>query len=160
MSTFGIDTDILATRTPLTCAQIDGYLAAKQRGQLAGIGCAALTAQGIYGINASYIVAHAALETGWGTSRIARDKNNLFGWSAFDKSPYTSAKGFPTREHCILFVMERVLALYLTPGGKYYRGAPVLGDKTHGMNVCYATDPAWGAKIARIARTMESAFGQ
>jgi beta-N-acetylglucosaminidase len=70
-----------------------------------------------YSITASYIVAHAALESGWGSAKIAREKKNLFGWSAFDASPYSSATGFPVRETCVDFVMGRINELYLTPSG-------------------------------------------
>ena len=36
-------------------------------------------------------MAHSALESAWGRSQIANDKNNFFGISAYDDSPYTSA---------------------------------------------------------------------
>ena len=159
---FTINTNLLSL-SPVTVPFIDTYLAGKQRGQLAGIGAACVVAQAMHGVNATYLVAHAALETGWGTSRIAREKNNLFGWSAFDKSPYGSAKGFPTREHCILFVAERIRTLYLEPSGRYFRKAPCLGFRGkngYGMNMNYATDQNWGKKIARIANTMELAFNR
>jgi hypothetical protein len=140
---------------------IDEYLRTKRDGELAGIGKPAVAAAQKYSINTSYIVAHAALETGWGAARIAREKNNLFGWSAFDASPYSSATGFPDRETCIDFVMGRIIKLYLTPSGRYFRRAPCLGQGgtgSYGMNANYASDPGWGAKIARIANTMEQAF--
>lgn len=158
-----IDTD-LKTKSPITAAFIDGYLAAKGGGELSGIGKAAKEAEKKYGINAAYIVAHAAHETGWGRSRIAKEKNNLFGWSAFDKTPYSSAKGFPDRATCIDFVMGRIAELYLHPNGKYFRRAACLGHgrsgTAYGMNANYATDPDWGAKIARIADGIEKAFGR
>lgn len=157
---FRIDTNLLST-SPLTVAFIDEYLSRKPSGNLAGVGAAAKVAEEIHGVNATYIVAHAALETAWGTSRIAREKNNLFGWRAFDSSPYVSAKEFPTRAECILFVVERIKTLYLVPHGKYYVKAPCLGFRGpdgYGMNVHYATDAGWGAKIANIARAMEASF--
>lgn len=45
-------------------------------------------------VNVYYLVAHAAHETAWGTSSIARDKYNFFGIGAFDGSAYASAYGF------------------------------------------------------------------
>ena len=108
-----------------------------------------------HGINATYILAHAIHETGWGKSKIFREKNNLFGWSAFDATPFASARGFPDHATCIDFVMGKVDALYLRPGGKHFRQKPCLGDATQGMNVMYATDKQWGEKIARIARKIE-----
>lgn len=44
------------------------------------------------GLDPIYILAHAALESGWGKSQIARDKHNYFGIAAYDSSPYESAK--------------------------------------------------------------------
>lgn len=158
---FGIDTNLKTTKSPITADFIDTYLRGKATGALAGIGGAVIAAAEKYGIHAAYIVAHAALESGWGASRIAREKNNLFGWSAFDKTPYASARAFPSREEGIDFVLGRIDTLYLTPGGRFYRSAPCLGRKGaggYGMNVCYASDPDWGRKIARIAEAMEAAF--
>ena len=158
---FTQDTNLKDTKSPLSADFIDEYLGTKRDGELAGIGNAAVAAARKYSINTSYIVAHAALETGWGAARIAKEKHNLFGWSAFDASPYSSATGFPDRETCIDFVMGRINELYLTPSGKYFRRAPCLGqgdDPKYGMNASYATDPDWGAKIARIADTMDQAF--
>lgn len=158
---FTQDTNLKGRMSPLSAEFIDEYLRTRRDGKLAGIGEAAVAAAQKYLINTSYIVAHAALETGWGSSRIAREKNNLFGWSAFDESPYRSATGFPDRETCIDFVMGRINELYLTPSGRYFRRAPCLGrggTGGYGMNAKYATDPGWGAKIARIANAMEQAF--
>ncbi len=143
-----IDTD-LRDPSPLTPDLIDRILA-NHASPLVGIGCAVCMASAKYRISATYILAHAIHETGWGRSRISRDKKNLFGWSAFDGSPYDSATGFPTYGQCIDYVMGRVNKLYLTPGGKYYNG-----ETLRGMNVNYATDKQWGEKIARIGTALE-----
>ena len=45
-----------------------------------------------YQINALYLIAHSALESSWGRSQIAKDKNNFFGIAAYDTTPYDSAK--------------------------------------------------------------------
>lgn len=158
---FTVDTDLKAVRSPLTAAFIDEYLRTKRNGALAGIGRAVIAAAETHGINASYIVAHAAVETGWGTSRVCRLKNNLFGWSAFDATPFASSKAFPSKEACIDFVMGRINALYLTAGGRYFRRSACLGKPNpggYGMNAHYATDPAWGRSIAAVAEQMEAAF--
>ena len=159
--TFSIDTNLKETVSPLSPGFIDDYLMRRGGGRLSGIGDAVLAAAAKHGVNATYIAAHAALETGWGTARIAREKNNLFGWSAFDDSPYASARAFPSRDACIDFVIGRIDALYLRPSGPYFVKTPCLGRKGsdgYGMNVHYATDPQWGAKIARIARALERAW--
>ncbi len=154
-SPFSKDTDLTTRQSHLNAQQIDDYLRHKNS-PLTGIGAGVLAASTKYGICSAYIVAHAILETGWGTSKIYRDKKNLFGWSAFDSSPYSSATGFPTREDCIDFVMGRIKALYLTPGGRFFSEAPCLGDRSYGMNKHYASDPKWGEKIASIAAKLEA----
>ena len=153
---FSIDTNLKTTRSPLTATKIERYFDLRKKPGLKGIGQAVMEASKKYEINATYIVSHAILETGWGTSRIYKDKNNLFGWAAFDDSAYASPKGFPSREACIDFVMGKVNALYLSPTGKYFRQAPCVGNRLFGMNVEYAAEADWGANISLIARQMEA----
>ena len=43
------------------------------------------------GLDPKYLVAHAALESGWGKSKIARTKHNYFGVAAYNNSPFESA---------------------------------------------------------------------
>lgn len=43
------------------------------------------------GLDPVYILAHAALETGWGNSKIATTKYNYFGIAAYDHDPYYSS---------------------------------------------------------------------
>jgi hypothetical protein len=159
VSEFSIDTNLKTVPSPLTAKKIENYFELRGKPGLAGIGKAVIDASKKYVINATYIVSHAILETGWGTSKIYKQKNNLFGWSAFDDSPYASATGFPSREACIDYVMGKVNELYLSPTGKYFRKAPCVGNKLFGMNVEYAAEADWGANIATIARQMEAAVG-
>lgn len=56
-----------------------------------GQGQAFIDASKSSGLDPVYILAHAALESGWGKSQIARDKYNYFGIGAFDNSPYESS---------------------------------------------------------------------
>lgn len=49
-----------------------------------------------------YLIAHAALETGWGVSRICKDKNNYFGIGAYNHDPYNKAKTFNSAESGII----------------------------------------------------------
>jgi len=50
-----------------------------QDSPLAGKGATFKEAEERYGVNALYLMAHSALESAWGRSQIARDKNNFFG---------------------------------------------------------------------------------
>jgi beta-N-acetylglucosaminidase len=125
---------------------INGFLAGTA---LAGLGGTYMQAEETYGVSARYLVAHSIEESGWGTSALAQEKDNLFGYGADDSDPYGDATSFPSFSACILQVAQAVRADYLTPGGEYYHG-PTL----RGMNVDYASDPYWASKIAAIARTI------
>ena len=39
------------------------------------------------GLDPRYILAHAAIESGWGTSNLAKTKHNYFGIAAYDSNP-------------------------------------------------------------------------
>ncbi|MGH7686612.1 MAG: glucosaminidase domain-containing protein [Steroidobacteraceae bacterium] len=116
---------------------------------MAGLGASFMHAEQAYHVNARYFVAHAILESNWGSSAIAHDKHNLFGFGADDAHPYQDAATFPSFDACIQYVGQFVATNYLSPNGRYYHG-PTL----RGMNVDYASDPYWADKIARIANTI------
>ncbi len=44
-----------------------------------------------YNINGIFLASIAIHESGWGTSQIANDKNNLFGYGSYDATPYESS---------------------------------------------------------------------
>lgn len=117
---------------------------------LAGLGEAFMRAEREWAVSARYLAAHAVLESAWGRSKIAQQKKNLFGFQAYDSSPYESAKAFPSFEECIYYVARYVARNYLNPDGKYYNG-PTL----RGMNKRYATDPKWADKIAALMAKIE-----
>ena len=97
-----------------------------------------------YHINALYLLAHSALESDWGRSKIAKDKNNFFGITAYDTTPYLSAKTFDDVDKGILGATKWIKENYID------RGRTFLGNKASGMNVEYASDPYWGEKIASV----------
>jgi hypothetical protein len=140
---FGIDTDLLS-RSRLSAWAIDRYLAATT--PLPPLGTAFMAAERRYGINARYLLAHAMLESGFGTSDIARFAHNLFGYNAFDRDPWRYATRFRTYQEGIDQVAHRIRDNYLVPGGRFWGGAPTL----RGMHY-YASDSNWGHKIAAIA---------
>lgn len=47
-------------------------------------------------------------ESGWGTSWIAWNKNNIFGLNAVDSAPGISADTYASIDDCILQFYERV----------------------------------------------------
>ena len=105
-------------------------------------------AEAKYGCNATTIYAMACLESAYGTSGYARNRNNLFGWNAFDDSP-DDASYFSSIYVCIKEQMGRNLRKFMDVNDGRYNGQCV-GNKGSGFNVEYASDPYWGAKIASI----------
>lgn len=108
-----------------------------------------IDAQNTYGVNALLVYAMACLESAYGTSSYAQQRNNLFGWSAYDSDP-DSASYFSSVEQAIKEHMGINLRGYLDINDYRFFG-PQLGNKGSGINLKYAADPYWGYKIAAIA---------
>ncbi|MBY6272854.1 MAG: peptide-binding protein, partial [Bacillaceae bacterium] len=103
-----------------------------------------------YGINASYLVAHAIWETGWGGSNLTSYKNNLYGYGAYDLCPFTCGYYFPNVKEGINFVAYQVKNNYLMANGPNFNGYHLIG-----MNKKYATDPKWKIGIASLMADMK-----
>lgn len=142
---FTVDTN-LTLPSGETTASLNQFL---NGSALAGLGASFMQAETTYHVSARYFVAHAILESGWGTSAIAQYKHNLFGFGADDANPYVDATTFASFDACIQYVAQFIATNYLTVGGQFYHG-PTL----RGMNVDYASDPNWAEKIASIADTI------
>jgi beta-N-acetylglucosaminidase len=142
---FTVDTNLTAPSGE-TAASLNQFLSGSA---LAGLGASFMLAETTYHVSARYFVAHAILESAWGTSAIAFYKHNLFGFGANDANPYGDAMTFTSFDACIQYVAQFIQTHYLTVGGPFYHG-PTL----RGMNVDYASDPNWAEKIASIADTI------
>ena len=106
-----------------------------------------------YNVNGIFIAAIAIHESGWGTSQIAEDKNNLFGYGSYDETPYESSYEFDSFADGIETVTKTLVKNYLNPAGTiiydgetatawYYNGPTV-----EGVNQRYASDPDWHTKV-------------
>lgn len=106
-----------------------------------------------YGINGVYLASMAIHEGGWGTSKIANDKKNLFGYGAYDSNPYGGAASFNTYAEGIDLVARVLVKNYLNPkgteiydgqiaSGMYYNGPTLTG-----VNTRYATDKNWANAV-------------
>ena len=93
-----------------------------------------IAAEEKYGVNAVFLAAVAALESGWG--KYCFRPNNIFGWSG---------KDFETKEECIDFVASKISEHYLSEGGKYYNGKTVSG-----VNVFYNGNDFWEKAVNEI----------
>lgn len=142
----------LTQHSYLTAEQIDQMLAGTG---LEGLGWAYVEAEKRYNVNALYLVAHSALESGWGDSAIANLKNNLFGFQAYDASPTESARAFNSKADCILIVANYIANEYLTQTGQHYNGSTLSG-----MGIKYASDDNWAIKIASIMNRLQGEVGK
>ena len=103
----------------------------------------------VYGVNGVCVAAIGIHESAWGTSKIATDKKNLFGYGAYDMSAYASAYKYNGYAAGIDMIARVLMKNYLnTKGtvlcngeiasGKYYNG-----NTLSGVNKKYATDKKW-----------------
>ena len=106
-----------------------------------------------YNINGVFVAAVGIHESNWGTSKIAQEKYNLFGYGAYDSNPYNGAYTFSDYSECIDLLARVLVKYYLNPAGtsiyggetasgKYYNG-PTLS----GINQKYATDKNWANSV-------------
>ena len=104
-------------------------------------------AEETYGQNALMMFSTAMNESASGTSKIAKDKNNLFGYGAADSCAYDCAYSYDSVRDSIMDYAKRTGDSYAVVTGKYYYGGHY-GNKASGRNVKYASDPYWGEKQA------------
>lgn len=106
-----------------------------------------------YHINGIFVASVAIHESAWGTSKIALEKKNLFGYGAYDTSPYNSAYQFSEYSECIDLLARVFVKYYLNPKGtNIYGGEVATGSYYHGatltgVNIKYATDKNWANRV-------------
>ena len=102
-----------------------------------------------YNINGVFVAAVGIHESGWGTSQIAKNKNNLFGYGAYDSNPYNGAYSFSDYSECIDLIARVFVKYYINPkgtsiyGGEKAMGTYYNGPTLRGINTRYATDKNW-----------------
>ena len=106
-----------------------------------------------YNINGVFVAAVAIHESAWGTSKIASEKKNLFGYGAYDSSPYNSAYNFSNYSESIDLLARVFVKYYLNPkgtsiyGGEVATGSYYNGATLTGVNTKYATDKNWANRV-------------
>lgn len=109
-----------------------------------------------YNINGLFVAAIGIHESNWGTSVIATQKKNLFGYGSYDDSAYESSYTFESYEYGIELVAKVLVKYYLNEAGTeifdnevavatYYNGPTIAG-----VNVRYASDVNWSTRIYDI----------
>ena len=117
-------------------------------------------AEDTYGVNALYILGAAIHESGYGTSDIAMDHNNLFGRNATDGDPYGNADRYDSpRDSVMSFASTHMLQDYMNHDDWRFEGS-IPGNKGIGFNIRYASDMYWGHKIAGHMYRVDNYLGK
>ena len=107
-----------------------------------------------YNINGIFLASIGIHESAWGTSYIAKEKNNLFGYKAYDRDPVNSAQGFENYQECIETVAQALSTNYLSSSGRFYNGATLCG-----VNTRYASDENWSTKVFKYMEYLYDKLG-
>jgi beta-N-acetylglucosaminidase len=130
----------LRSTSGLTSAQLNAIInsnALGKSGKLKGLGSAFVTAANTYGLNECYLLAHAVLESGWGTSELAKGNYyngktlingkrypkgtyyNFYGIGAYDSSPFSGGmslaiqNGWNTPQKAVIGAAKWIARYYI-----------------------------------------------
>lgn len=148
------------SKSKITSAQLDSYTNSVVSGEsrMVNQGRSFVHYGQVYDMNALLIYALGAHESAFGQSYIALAKNNIFGWGAYDSSPYDGANSYNSVANSIKMQMSDNLDGYLNINDWRFMG-PSFGNKATGFNVRYASDPYWSQMIAQIAYAIDKQYG-
>lgn len=145
--------DLAVTSNTLTADQLNEWINSNtgEGSTMRGMGQAFLDAGAQSGLDPRYLVGHAALETGWGTSQYSQ-AGNFYGIGAFDSNPDNALKyGNASSATGIIEGAKWIAENY------YSQGQTTLDSMRNNGGVHeYATDPNWDEKIASIMKGAES----
>lgn len=127
----------LQSKSGFTKSEIEKMLKGTR---LEGLGESVLIAEHLYDVNGLFIVSLAQHESGNGNSRIAREKNNLFGIGAYDSSPYKSAKTYASKDECIMEFARMIKKSYFDKRGR---------KTVQKIGQIYASDPNWSITVSK-----------
>lgn len=102
-----------------------------------------------FGVNGLYLMGLACLESSYGNSNFAKNRNNIFGWNAVDSNP-GKASYFTSKNECVMFVAEKLSYNYLNENGCYFEGYTAKDIDKH-----YCTDKQHANKIIKIIEKLE-----
>lgn len=139
---FDIDTDLKSSPT-ITVEQMERVITywAEEGSPFIGNAQVFITAGQETGYSPLYIFAHAAIESGWGSSYLARTRSNYFGIGAYDSDPdaaYYFDEGFAS---------GIIAGAHWIDDHYYKQGATTLSMmQAYG----YASNPEWPYAIAHV----------
>ncbi|KIL76520.1 S-layer homology domain-containing protein [Bacillus badius] len=140
------------------------YKDATKKSKLIGLGTTLKKVESEKRINALLILAMAIHESDYGMSAHAQKNNNLFGIAVYDSKP-EEGKSFPSPVECVYHLADGYLNdryVVPNPAGAWKQSisngaAP--GNKGVGINMKYASDIAWGGKVAGHMYRIDKALG-
>lgn len=130
-----------------TVSEINQYL---EGTGLEGLGYYYKYEEAVEGMNAIALMSISILESKWGKSNIAVDKNNILSWTAYDKNPYENATYFNSKSECITTCTPTIKKNYLSNNGIYYNGKTL-----DGMNVEYSSASDWSYQVAKLMQQFD-----
>jgi len=126
--------------------------------KMTGTGAAFLQAEATTGINALFLIALAANESGWGDHGFG---NNIFGWGAFNANPSNALRfSKTTMTETITFIAGQIKRQYLDRGrttAYLFQHHPTLRPYAQLDNG--QPNPAWLRTITNIMTNMARHFG-
>lgn len=133
----------------------------KEDNGLEGLGAYFIEAQDKYNINAIMLVAIACLESAYGTSKLAIEKNNLFGLRANDEyrdDPSKYGDYFSTKEDCIDYAGHKLRYQYLEEDEKapwcYCNGETDI----YSIGSIWCSNPEWGDYVVDLSTRLSKAI--
>ena len=129
----------------------------KQDNKLKGLGTAFINVENKYNVNAIILASIACLESGYGTSRLAIEKNNLFGLDAPLSTTGTDnyGSGYKSKEECIDYACHRIGKQYLELDAKaswrYCEGKKDI----YAVGAKWCEVKGWSDKVISIANRIE-----
>lgn len=144
----------LGSWSPVSESELNDYIASKNStSPFNGRANVFIKAGEESGLDPRYILAHAAVESGWGTSRFARERGNYYGIGAFDSNPnnaYTFADGSSSGDMLATGIIEG--AKWISShyyNGKY--GQTTVNKMRYNNGVHqYCTSDTWANSIGSI----------
>lgn len=127
---YTIQSDVLS-KAGLTVSQINQLCAGTG---LANLGQAFVDAENEYGVNSLFAMSHAAIESAWGNSYLAQNRNALFGLNAYDSNP-NGATGYASKYDSVLQYAKFLHDYYLFAGTAHWGGSSSIS----GVFVHYST---------------------
>ena len=142
--------------TGLTANELYQTLSGFKKGVLAKFAWVLKDCEDIYGINAFFLAALIAQESGWVTSYRAIHQNNLTGHAVYNNA--AAGTTFNSQEESIYNTAKLLRNNYLTKGGSNYHGTSIWNVNT---DYCLtldssATDYNWSTNISSIANDFNS----